>query len=247
MELADGPHINQAQAIIDSPLFSVHIDQPRIRELVQTEGLGEKGIGQLHVKIRGGTAFLNIAYYSPSERSVNLFPESAFRDYRKYTLLAKDIIAGDSPPKENSFKEVLTTTRLPGYLKSAPPERASRFARKLILTGVNRELNSVLIHELKHAIDLCDKPPTVRLQYKTALFMMLVNMSSSSLYHYMNGTLDSPLFVPVNAFCSLVAGICGYYIGNSYDPDEIAARRFAESLNKSSKWKNLISIQPKLD
>lgn len=132
-----------------------------------------------------------------------------------------------------------------GYLQKAPQERGLAFAERIILGGFNRNLNSALLHETKHALD---KGFEGGYWLRDVLFSLGLVAGALVGYDMGRGLFDLPMAVNIikEFIFAGVWGLSGLNIGYYLEPKEISARKFASELKNHPSHRNLIGIRPRI-
>lgn len=193
------------------------------------------------------------AHYSPSKRAIFIQTDKIYSDYQNYLKVAEDIAPDVKQPRRirvgkkilyesNPFKHILYTKKLVNYLQTAPPERGLAFAEKIILNGVNRELNGDLLHETRHALD---KPKGGN---RLMQGLALLGLAGGGWISFSLGRrYDMPLVVNIiiGLFCAALYAYTGMGIGHALAPGEIRARGFESKFKNHPYWRDIIEIRPK--
>lgn len=145
----------------------------------------------------------------------------------------------------------IRTTRFPGYLVSAPPERTIGFARWLLEQKSENRLQSVLLHEVGHAVDYFagDALDTDR---KSRIINYLVGagliVSSFLIYHFSQNreivrSINSAVITAL--YYKFILGVSGieYY----FRPTEMYARDFSIWQQGDNRWNKLVKVSFKKD
>lgn len=133
--------------------YEVHVDAQKVAEVLRRERVDERDIKNLVIVVKDDDPGEAASFeYRNKSRRITLYGHDAWGKYVEARDIVIDLISGKQNPS-NQFAGLLYTKRLPGYVIYAPKERGVRFAEKVLRNAVCDELNSDLLHELRHMID----------------------------------------------------------------------------------------------
>ncbi|MDO8498357.1 MAG: hypothetical protein Q7S44_01035 [bacterium] len=223
--------------------YEVRVNPQVIGDLFRDNGLSEELIAKRKITFRksilGG--FLGGVCFG-GNGAINLATDHAWKSYRDGVKLAEQLLEHRKKPKDEQFKNILTTKRLSRYLanvSSEHKERALCFARELIRRGVERNLNTNLFHEAKHSID--------RESRRNRLFSSLVGLAmvppATAAIYAIDATSHPALPVLIFEIVDMV--FLASMIEYNFDPNERSARKFARQLKYNPRWNNAITFLPR--
>lgn len=248
----------------DAP-YRVTIDEEKYVNMLRDLGMTEERIGLLTIRVKK-REFLGIVNgsYDSRRRRITIYTDPIWKQYRKYTDKVSKIIHGkrglfnnllDSNPFPN-----LHTSRLPEYLKQAPPERAREFSNYILRYAAERESSSTAAHEANHAAELQTKRQIIfqRLTWFAIYTPFVLGMNSESLVKSYNSgiirriletTYTNPpnqiQFGPEDWLSSVALSATYYLLANSFNPLEQKANKFANMIMKDPEWHQVVKFEPK--
>lgn len=246
--------------------YVINIDAQKVGELFMRVGMPPGDIEETRITVqRRHEPKAQLAYYLMGSNEIVLAGDNIWAFFQEDFKLADEIASGTRRPSKFGvdFVPTLYTTRLGKYLATAPTERSTAFAQRLLQRGTERFTASLLAHEGKHRVDYLANSKGFRAVHYSLLaahvssFLAITAFCASFLESKV-GTRITP--VVAENFHFLVSGVSiGGGIGagvlvrqvpsvilNLLNPIEIRARRAQEREKRNPKWKGLITIKPKM-
>ncbi|MDD2823222.1 MAG: hypothetical protein PHQ59_04025 [Candidatus Daviesbacteria bacterium] len=138
------------------------------------------------------------------------------------------------------FKNILYTKRLFNYLRTAPEERATIFAEKIIRKAVQRKMNNAFLHESKHAIDNVQGSKKFIAGSFTLGYLTGAGLSLQFIQNIDSLPLETAAMIGTALFC----GYLGLKIGYKLDLKEVRAKKFASEFEKHPRFGELVQFNP---
>lgn len=192
--------------------------------------------------------------YNNLTKTIRINTGPAWNYYEKYLSLVDEATNAYLPKKltKDAFWHLLTTERLPHYLETVPPERARRFAKKLLSNAFVRRMKETSAHESKHALDFTNsvKNNVIASVLKFLVFETGYNLSPI-LAHFITEnvfrrsaeiTPEKLPFLILSSTCMATSALMFYYF---VDPYEKRARKFAKQIVIDPRWAEVLKIIPK--
>jgi hypothetical protein len=242
--------------------FRASFDRSKFGKLLTDQGYSAREV-PLTVEIAGqppsGTfdrAFEIQGAFDNNDNKITVYAHKFWEKYEELQRRAHDIAHYGETGNEwelfalnlggaNLFRGYLPSERLVTYLKTAPKERALAFADKILLKALNRNFNSTLLHETKHALD----------------FQSDENLSNQTAYHNKGTKIAMVAGLTIGPISGMIAGdpkvtfftslglglttiLYHYIYGLKASPLEKLAYEFEKTHKYNSDYQGIISFQP---
>jgi hypothetical protein len=234
----------------------VDFDTKKFANLLAGMGVPQQEIERTRVVVASQGSGLFAAQYKKDKHEITINAGAMLKEYEKLSQRVREIISGSK--KKRSIEPlsfpILTTTRLPGYLRSkAPPERKRMFAKRLLLQAIQRKLFALAIHEVKHLYDHTTNPKKFKREQLVsgmkaglgcAAFMLAQETALAAILH--GKGFDYEFNIIRMLFEQTLGTIWAYVVVYEYfDPLEKRARKFEEIMeNRFRDW-NFIKVEPR--
>lgn len=233
--------------------YTVDVNGESLALLLQTFGMPDEKIAELTVHVKRGEKLADVfrgkGVYSRTDDTITINTEWAWRQYQQYcqavARIAEDgeVQIGDTA----RVQKLLYTRRLPDYLASVPTERGVAFAYRIGAKAIDRELNSTLLHEARHAIDrdnALQRFSAIALEAALRLNGSMLVLGGS--YAVVGDTsslgLECLRLGAAYFIWQPIASVLNYQV---IDPVERSARKFASQRKNDPEWRSIVTIREK--
>jgi len=248
--------------------YTVQTDAKRFTQLLLDMGMSPNNIDKYSLNITGQGIKINVdggvayGYFAQRKKQINVYTSQRWYEYTR-TLECAEELSQKNSLKESTditnddFSDLLTTKKLPMYLKSAPPERALPFAKKLISSALQHHLDNTLIHECVHAVVHTNRLDSIKYRISS----IVTHLKHSPLQILSGLGLSALLSVSLEGFSEAeraLIGIMAFFTGgivteafrndaskiNIYlnRPEEKLARDVASHLESMPKYKGIVKL-----
>lgn len=137
--------------------YRLKLDKPKIANLLRFSGVSSHNVGKttvvLYHALPPHADQDDYGAYNRQTKTISIYLGQFWDEYKRCLALATEIVRENKEvdPEEFDYLLLGDTERLVTYLRQAPKPRALIFINKLLLTAINKELDSTLIHESFHA------------------------------------------------------------------------------------------------
>lgn len=239
------PSVEYDKSIGDAP-YSVYVNTQQLASLLKEFGMSNDDTTNLHIvlgrKVPSRTGAIGGVYEERPVPTIYIGFDHIWNLYQEYLKLSQDIISKRKNPNKDQFKDLLYTKKLPEYLTKAPPERGLQFAQKLLLNGLAREQNMILLHETGHILDAKFRPKLLGQTYGP---VRVVGSLLGAVGSITGGVLNSAELMALAMGTLIVSTILDTELLYGSSPREQSASKFANSLKNNPNWRSIVTIGPK--
>lgn len=223
--------------------YSVEVDRLKFLTLLEEYGMSGLTLGKIQISIKEGERRDRIGEYSLTDKNVRLWPTQDLKSLESNIALAESLSQRRWKLPWDRFSD-LYTTKLPEYLTVAPAGRGLKFAERLFLRAAQREINSTLLHEGKHAIDMEDESYiSSHIIFGAAVsFIALSAFTLSALATLIHASNVAGFVLGSLGVWSSIG--VGSYLVNYRSPLEKRAYKFSKELKNHPEWGSMVKIIP---
>lgn len=193
--------------------------------------------------------------YDRRLHSINIYTDGLWAIYNANLTKVSLAEKNEHPELTPRLERLLHTKRLEPYLRVAPSERGSEFAKQLLGKAINRVATGIVIHESQHAKDIKDLKSelaySIFSQAIKRFFLWAVPLGSflaiakpikgeisvdGLIIGSMMGAITAFVFYKASSFIPL---------DHPYNPFEIRARKAQRKYKNDPTFRDLITITPK--
>lgn len=237
--------IHESLLAQDCP-YTISVRQDKYAEFLRHCCISNDLISQHHLSIEPGGGLMHYGHFDWKRKKTTIYANPIWNSYVMVIDSVNDIVSGHGSFVNKLIVNLeMRTKRLPEYLKKAPRQRGTDYARKLILRAINRGMNENLFHETMHFKDGRRKILSLA---RGASFLAI---SAPIMYGSFEGI--SKLGLPVLPefallYTTTIANGFGSLYLNYYflDVKERRARKFAKKQGADPSWLDIIRFEPKV-
>lgn len=257
LQMAENPlKVKYGDSLKDmKDFYEIVADESLMQGLFQANGVSAEALQDVSIDLQhqsyNSLGTPAAGSYSPSDSSLDIYLKPYWEIYHQNRILADQIASGDKKPHKKAFHPLLTTERLGGYLSNnnIDLKRRLSFADKLLVQGINKQLNITFMHEAKHLIDDKTDPAVAR----NHLLRVYSGLLGGAVFGWwLSGNVPNTEVFPIDLGKSLVMagayGFAGLSIMRRWmNPGEKRAEKFGNEGVKNLGTRKFLSFHPRLD
>lgn len=230
--------------------YKVKVDANLCGQLLSEFGMPNEDVRQMEINIVKKLRFSTFGIHYPQDRLVVISTNWFWIKYLKHLKEIQQLVSHQKKKPSKKFQKLFYTKKMPQYLASVPSERSLPLAQRLLISAMNRRLNSGLAHELGHGLNYIINPSIYENERKRTRKWIMIGAGAGILFPIVSSFIISQresLFInPAIELLSTIAGTFqGYLYSGVTSKSEEAANNFERQFTNHPKWKSLITITPK--